>query len=167
VASRPEGTRLQALAERPHAADLYFWSAVSWGQWALERGTLAAARAGAAGEIRDLALRVLAIDPRMEQGGADRLLGRLHHQAPKIPLFTGWISRTHALAHLQRALELGPHNTVNQVFLAEAILDIDPSRKDEARRLLALCAAAEPRPEYLVEDAYYSGEAKALLSGLR
>lgn len=167
VASERDAARLAALAERPHAADVYFWTAVCWGQWALLRGTLAAARAGAASAIRDLALRLLALDPRMEQGGADRLLGRLHHQAPKIPLFTGWISKTKALVHLRRALELGPHNTVNQVFLAEAILDIDPARKDEARRLLTQCAFAEPRPEYLVEDTYYAAEAKALLAGLR
>jgi hypothetical protein len=121
---------------------------------------------GQGGEIRDLAQQLLALDAGMEQGGADRLLGRLHHQAPKIPLFTGWVSRPKALAHLRRALELGPRNTVNQVFLAEAILAHDPSRKDEALRLLALCAGAVPRPEYLVEDAYYSAEARALLARL-
>jgi len=162
-----DAARTAAIAARPHAADLYFWTAVCWGQWALLRGTLAAARSGAAGAVRDLAQRLLTLDPALEQGGADRLLGRLHHRAPRIPLFTGWISRTKALAHLRRALELGPRNTVNQVFLAEAVLDLEPQRRDEARRLLEECARSAPRPEYLVEDAYYEAQARELLARLR
>lgn len=164
--SRAPAGRIAALRGVPHSAQTYFWAAVCWGQWALLRGKLAAARTGAAGRIRDLAQTVLELDPGVEQGGADRLLGRLHHQAPKIPLLTGWISRSKAVAHLRHALELGPSNSVNQVFLAEALLDLEPSGKEEARRLLTQCALAEPRPKYLVEDAYYSAEASRLLATL-
>jgi hypothetical protein len=155
--------RMAALGSLPHAAETYFWTAVCWGQWAVLRGKLAAARAGAAGHIRDLAETVLALDPELEQGGGDRLLGRLHHQAPKIPFLTGWISKDKALAHLRRALERGPSNSVNQVFLAEALLDIEPSRRAEAVNLLAQCANAPPRAQYLVEDAHYAAEARRLL----
>lgn len=162
-----DAARTSAIAARPHSADLYFWTAVCWGKWALSRGTLAAARSGAAGKVRDLAERLLTLDPALEQGGADLLLGRLHHKAPRIPFFTGWISRTQALAHLRRAVELGPRNTVNRVFLAEAIINLDPHHKDEARRLLEECARTDPRPEYLVEDAYYEAQARELLARLR
>src|SRR5262245_43481248 len=68
-----DAARTAAIAARPGAAGLYFWTAVCWGQWALLRSTLAAARAGAAGRVRDLAQRLLELDPAFEQGGADRL----------------------------------------------------------------------------------------------
>src|SRR5262245_19434565 len=98
--AQPARARIPSLAGGPQAAPLYCWTAVNWGQWALLHGKLAAARSGAAGRIRDLAQAVLELDPALEQGGADRLLGRLHHQAPKIPFLTGWVSRTKAVAHL-------------------------------------------------------------------
>lgn len=159
--------RISVLKRVPQAATICFWTAVAWGEWALARGTLAAARAGAGPRIRDLAQTVVDLDPEMEQGGGYRILGRLHDQSPRIPLLTGWVSHEKALVYLRQALELGPHNTVNQIFLAEAILSHDPSRKDEARRLLEECAGATPRPEYRVEDASYSDLARKRLAGLR
>ena len=164
---RPKGdARIAALRSVPGAVALYFWAGVSWGEWALARGKLAAARGGAAGRIRDLAQTVIDVDPSYEQGGGHRIMGRLHDQSPKIPLLTGWVSRDKALASLRRALEQGPDNSVNQFFLAEAILDHQPGKIDEARRLLERCAAAVPRPELLVEDAHYAALARRRLAEL-
>ena len=163
----PRGAaRLAALKGQPEAVPLYFWSAVSWGEWALGRGTLAAARSGAAGKVRDLGQTVLDLDPAFEQGGGDRILGRLHAQSPHIILVTGWVSREKAVAHLEHALALGPQNTVNQLFLAEALLDHFPKRSEEARQLLEQCAAAVPRAEFLVEDRVFIGQAQARLQAL-
>jgi tetratricopeptide (TPR) repeat protein len=166
MAGRKTLERIPKLKGVPDAAEFYFWSAVAWGEWALIRGKLAAAREGAAGRVRDLGQTVIDLDPELEQGGGDRILGRLHDQSPKIPFLTGWVSRQEALAHLRRALELGPRNTVNQFFLAEAILDHDEAHKDEARRLLAQCAGATPRPEYQVEDTYYAELSRKRLAEL-
>jgi tetratricopeptide (TPR) repeat protein len=159
--------RLEALRRVPNAVDIYFWSAVAWGQWALTRGNLAAARKGAGGRIRDLSQRVVDLDPAFEQGGGYLILGRLHDQSPRIPFLTGWVSRPKAVASLRAALAQGPHNTVNQYFLAEALLDHQPDRKEEARLLLSQCAAAVPRPEFLVEDAHYAELARRRLAVLR
>lgn len=154
--ARPKGAaRIAALKGVPGAVSLYFWAGVSWGEWALLRGKLAAARQGAASRIRDLAQTVIDLDPAYEQGGGYRILGRLHDQSPRIPLLTGWVSREKALASLRRALEQGPDNTINQFFLAEAILNHEPSKIDEARRLLERCTRSSPRPELQVEDAGY------------
>ena len=155
--------RLLALRQVPNAIDIHFWGAVAWGEWALTRGKLAAARTGAGGRIRDLAQTVADLDPAYEQGGGHRILGRLHDQSPRIPLLTAWVSREKAVASLRQALAEGPDNTVNQYFLAEALLNHEPERKDEARRLLERCAAAAPRPEFLVEDAYYADLSRGLL----
>jgi tetratricopeptide (TPR) repeat protein len=159
--------RLEALRRVPNAVDTYFWSAVAWGQWALTAGKLAAARKGAGGHIRDYSQRVVDLDPSFEQGGGYLILGRLHDQSPRIPFLTGWVSRPKAVAYLREALAQGPHNTVNQFFLAEALLDHQPDRKEEARLLLTQCAAAVPRPEYQVEDAHYSELSRRRLADLR
>jgi len=159
--------RADALRPVPHAADVYYWTAALWGQWALARGKLAAARAGVGGRVLHLAQTVLALDPQLDEGGADRILGRLHDETPKIPLITGWVSKREALEHLRRSYAIGPRNSVTQFFLAEAILDHEPEKKEEARQLFTLCATSAPRSEYLVEDAHYAALARARLAELK
>ena len=80
---------------------------------------------------------------------------------------TGFVSRQEALSLLRRAHAVHPGNKVNQLFLAEAILRHEPGNRAEARALLERCATAEPRAEYLVEDAHYAALARDLLSTLR
>jgi tetratricopeptide (TPR) repeat protein len=167
VGSAQGAARTEALRKIPDAAAMHFWTAVAWGEWALVRGKLAAARQGAGGRIRDLGQAVVDLDPAFEQGGGYRILGRLHAESPKIPFITGWVSRDKAIAYLRQALGLGPQNTVNQVFLAEALLDHDRARRDEARALLERCAATAPRPEFLVEDAHYVEVSRRLLAQMR
>jgi tetratricopeptide (TPR) repeat protein len=167
VAGRKGEARLAALREVPEGAALYFWTAISWGQWALYTGKLSAARRGAAGKIRDYAETAIALEPGQEQGGAYVLLGRLHDQSPKIPFLTPWISRAKAIASLRRALEFGPDNTVALYFLAEALLHHAPERRDEAKALLERCASLPPRPEYLVEDRHYVELSQERLAMLR
>jgi tetratricopeptide (TPR) repeat protein len=166
VAGASGAARVRKLKTDPDAAAIYFWTGVSWGQWSLARGKLAAAKQGAAGKIRDYASTVIALDPELEQGGGYFLLGRLHDQAPWIPLLTSWVSHRDSIKYLRQALAIGPRNTVTLYFLAEAILHHDSSARPEARRLLALCAASAPRPEYLVEDAHYAEMARQRLQAL-
>lgn len=167
VSGRKDAARIAALREIPDAGEALYWAAVAWGEWALGRSRLAAARAGAAGRIRDLAQSVIDLDPKLEEGGGYRILGRLHDQSPKIPFVTGFVSRAEALALLRRAHAVHPGNVVNQFFLAEAILRHEPGSRAEARALLTRCATAEPRAEYLVEDAHYAALARDLLPSLR
>ena len=158
--------RIAALRREPHAAELYFWTAACWGQWALARGKLAAARVGVSGRVRDLAQTVLDLDPQLEDAGAHRILGRLHDQSPRIPLLTGWVSKRSAVEHLRQAHAIAPTNAIGQFFLAEALLEHEPAHAEEARRLLAQCATQPPRPEYLVEDRHYAELARARLEAL-
>jgi tetratricopeptide (TPR) repeat protein len=159
--------RIDALRRVPHAADVYFWTAACWGQWALTRGKLAAARQGVAGKLRDLAQTVIDLDPSLEEGGGDRVLGRLHHQAPRIPFLTGWVSREKALLHLRRSHAIAAHNSATRFFLADAILELELRNKEEALRLLRACRDEPPRPEYLVEDRFYAEEARRRLAAIK
>ncbi len=152
------------LKGTPDAVPAFLWAGVNWGKWALVFGKGAAARQGAAAKIRDYAAAVVALDPAWDEGGGYRVLGRLHHQTPSIPFVTGWASRTEALAALRRAVEIGPRNFVNRLYLAEAIWDYEKGRRDEARRMLEALVLESPTPGLEVEDARAQEDARALLA---
>jgi hypothetical protein len=149
---------------RPDVVPCFLWASVNWGKWALVFGKTAAARQGAAAKIRDYATAVVQIDPSFDEGGGYRVLGRLHHQTPSIPFITGWASRTDALKYLRLAVEKGPRNFVNRLYLAEAIWDYEKERRPEARRMLEALVADVPSPALPVEDARAQEDAKTLLS---
>jgi hypothetical protein len=79
---------------------------------------------------------------------------------------THWISREKALVHLRAAHSIAPESSHATYFLADALLNLSPSSRDEAVRLLQSCASRRARPEYLVEDAHYAEMARERLAGL-
>jgi tetratricopeptide (TPR) repeat protein len=147
-------------------ARLYFWGAVHWGLWAEAFGKIAAARQGVGGRLLRYSQIVVALDPLYDDAGGHRLLGRLHAEAPRIPFFTGWVDRDLAIAELTRAVEEGPADPFNRVYLADALLNHAPSRRAEALALLRQAAAAEPRPDELVEDTTALNLARSRLAEL-
>lgn len=160
-------SRIEALRLVKGAPALYLWTAGHWGEWALVRGKFAAARSGIAGKLRDLSQTVIDLDPTFEDAAGYRLLGRLHSEAPRIPFLTGWVSRDKALQYLRRAHETGPRHPVTWYFLAQAILEHQPEKRDEALSLLDRCANTPPRPDTLLEDARYATLARRQLDQLR
>jgi tetratricopeptide (TPR) repeat protein len=155
---------IEALRATPGSAELLFWVAVAWGEWAQNHSRFAAVRARAPSRIRDLAQRVVEVDPDLREGGGYLILGRLHDKTPSIPFVSGFVSSEKALSNLRMAYGAYPGNTINAVYLAEAIFRHDPPHRDEARRILTRVAAAKPRADYAVEDAHYIGLARKLLA---
>jgi hypothetical protein len=147
------------------AVPTFLWAAVDWGKWALAFGKTAAVKQGAASKIRDYAQAVILLDPAYDGGGGYRVLGRLHHQTPAIPFFTGWASRSLALKNLRLAVKTGPRNLVGRQFLAEAMWDYEPARRADARAILEKILAEMPDPDYLVENRKTQEEAAQLLKG--
>lgn len=141
----------KALAGDATAGETFFWNAVTWGQWALVHGKMAAVRQGVAARIRDSARAVIAIDPRLEDAGGYRVLGRLHAVSPKVVFFTGWIDRDEAVKDLKQAVDLAPGNLVNRFYLAEATHDFTEDKAAAVDLLKGILAAA-PHPDHLVED---------------
>ena len=163
-------SRVEFLRARKGAALLYLWTAGHWGEWALVRGKLAAARSGVAGRVRDLAQAVADIDPAFEDAAGYRILGRLHSEAPKIPFITGWVSHDKGVELLRRSLAAAPSHPVTGFFLAEALLEHragDPQSRAEALRLLDQVARSNPRPGTLLEDRRYATMAAERLEALR
>jgi hypothetical protein len=142
------------------AAPAYFWTAVAWGEWGQIVSRARAAKAGAASKIRDYSTKVIALDPKFEEGGGYRILGRLHDRAPRIPLVTGWVSRKEALRNLRSAVRVAPRNFVNRHFLAEALAGGTAAEKAEAIRIEQELVAEPPTAERLVEDLAIQEDAK-------
>ncbi len=153
-----------AVVSDRDALPTFFWTSVAWGQWALVSGKIKAVKTGAAEKIRDDASIVIALDPEFEEGGGYRILGRLHHQAPKIPFLTFWVSQDKAIENLRRAVAVNERNFVNRHFLAEALADGGPAERAEAVRIEESLAADAPSPGHLVEDLSIQEEAKRNLA---
>ncbi|HVT44826.1 MAG TPA: hypothetical protein VMT00_10575 [Thermoanaerobaculia bacterium] len=145
------------------AGEIYYWDAVNWGEWALVFGKLAAVRQGAADRIRRHSTIAMLIDPRLEGGGGAQVLGRLHHQTPRVPLLTGWASNALAVRYLREAAAAEPSNKITQVFLAEAMVANDPARRPEAIRILRSVIAAPADPAFAVEHEAARADARLLL----
>jgi tetratricopeptide (TPR) repeat protein len=153
----------KALSGNPDATPVILWAGVHWGLWGDSFGRAAAARQGVGDKIRRYAETGIALDERYDEAAGHRLLGRLHDQAPKVPFFTGWVDRDKAVAELRRAVALAPENFLNQLYLAEAILDHQPAKAAEAKEILRKLTARSPRPEWLVEDEKALAEARGRL----
>lgn len=142
-----------ALRRTPGAAELFVWDATSWGEWALVYGKMAAVRQGAADRIRRSATLAMLIDPSAERGGGARVLGRLHHQTPRVPFITGWASDTEAIRFLREALQQDPSDRLTKVFLAEALIDGGGAKgRAEAQRLLDEARRAPMDPDFAIEE---------------
>jgi tetratricopeptide (TPR) repeat protein len=154
----------KALSGIPEATPITIWAGVHWGLWGDAFGRLAAARQGVGDKIRRYAEIGIALDERYDEAAGHRLLGRLHDQAPKVPFFTGWVDRGKAVAELRRAVALAPDDFLNQLYLAEALLDHHSAKAAEAREILRKLIARPPSPTHLVEDEKALADARALLA---
>jgi tetratricopeptide (TPR) repeat protein len=154
----------KALSGIPEATPIALWAGVHWGLWGDAFGRLAAARQGVGDKIRRYAEIGIALDERYDEAAGHRLLGRLHDQAPKVPFFTGWVNRGMAVSELRRAVALAPDSFLNQLYLAEALLDHQADKAGEAREILRKLLARPPSPARLVEDEKALADARALLA---
>jgi len=127
---------------------------------------LSGAWQGAPKRIRDLAEAVLSLDPDAAQAGAYIILGRLHCEAPRVPLLTRWVSREKGLGFLRQAWR-APRQPGARVLPRRSAAEVG---RGAARRgacpAPALCRRAA-RPDFLVEDAHYAELARERLAALR
>src|SRR5258706_1469198 len=114
------------------AGEVFFWDSVNWGEWALAYGKMAAVREGAADRIRREATIAMLIDPKIDGGGPQRVLGRLHDQTPRVPFITGWASSREAVRFLKESVAIDPTNKITRVFLADAMVSNDSNGRPAA-----------------------------------
>src|SRR5262245_27821977 len=144
-------------------AEIYLWDSINWGEWALAYGKMAAVRQGAADRIKREATLAMQFDPKLEGGTPARVLGRLYNQTPHVPFLTGWASDKEAVRLLNESLKIDPANKITKVFLAEAMVDNDSHSKPAAIAMLREVIKAPNDPNYEVEWAAATDDARALL----
>lgn len=148
-----------AIAVSPDKPEGHFWVAANMGALAESFGTRQGLKYR--GDIRNELEIVLKIDPRFQEGSADRALGRWYNKVPG--LFGG--SDKKAEEHLRKSLTYNPTSTASLYFLAETLLD--ERKKDEARAVLEKLVAAPIDPDWAPEDREWKGKAQRLLQTLR
>ncbi|MCJ7682253.1 MAG: TRAP transporter TatT component family protein [Candidatus Aminicenantes bacterium] len=74
--------------------------------------------------------KVIDLDRSFEDGGADRVMGRVYF---KLPGFAGG-SKDKSIEHLEKSLEYGPDDPVSLLYYAETLLSM--KEKDKARAQL-------------------------------
>jgi tetratricopeptide (TPR) repeat protein len=152
-----------AARDIPGAGEIFLWDAINWGEWALAYGKLAAVREGAADRIRREATIAMLVDAKLEGGSPARVLGRLHDQTPHVPFITGWASSKEAVKFLNESMKIDPANKITKVFLAEAMVSNDGDTKPQAVQMLKEVVAAPNDPNFEVEQAAATDDARALL----
>lgn len=144
------------LAENwPRRVEGHYWLGVAEALQANAGGFLSAARKVRAAKA-SLA-RALELDPAYDQGGAHRVLGRLHY---KLPAILGGDNHL-AERHLRKALELGPRYWLTHIYLA--VLLRDQGRAGEAAELLRQVVAGPVEAEHEAEHLIWREQAKELL----
>jgi hypothetical protein len=162
----PEAIRGRLVATDVAPSDvarLYFWAAINWGAWSRTVGLLNAVRQGVANRLHRYTRITIALEPEYDEGGAFRLLGRLHAELPRVPFVSGWVDRGQALPLIERAYTLAPANPGNRLLLALTLLDLAPERRGEALDLLDQVGRLTPRPSMRIEDLAMRKEARGRL----
>jgi tetratricopeptide (TPR) repeat protein len=117
-----------AIALDAKCAPCHFWLGVSYGMYGQAKGMMQGL--GLVPNIKDAMNLVLKLDPAFEYSGANRVLGRLYHQLPRV---SGG-DNAKAIVYLQKACADSPTHPMNCTFLAEVLLD--EGRADEAKKAL-------------------------------
>ena len=145
----------KAIAADPGKADGHFWLGVNYGVYGEAKGVLKSL--ALVKPIKEEMRRVLEIDPAYDRGGADRVLGRVYHEVPRI----AGGSEKKSLEHLLRAVEYGPSVGLNLLYLADTYISLD--RIDDARRTLEAVIALEPLPDLVPETESEKAQARERL----
>ena len=114
----------------PKSAAVRYWYLVNLGSWAEVYGTMAAAKEGVAGLMRDHSKKIIEIDPSYSNGGGYFMLGAVHFKSPYIPFILSWPDNDLAVKNLKKAYGIGDPTPSQTVYLAQALYK--DGQKEEA-----------------------------------
>ena len=126
----------KAIAAEPEKPDGHYWLAVNNGKYGETKGVMKSL--SLVKPIKKSLIKVIELDRTYEDGGADRVLGRVFF---KLPGLAGG-SKDKSMEHLEKSKELGPDDPVTRVYLADTYLAND--KIEEARAELEYVLNMEP-----------------------
>lgn len=147
----------KAIASEPEKPDGHYWLGVNYGVYGETRGVLKSL--SLVDDIKEAMNKVIELDRAYEDGGPDRVLGRVYF---KLPGFAGG-SKEKSLEHLLKSKEFGPNDALTRIYLADTYLAF--KEVDKAREELELVISMEPDPRWVSGADEYKAEAKKMLQG--
>jgi tetratricopeptide (TPR) repeat protein len=133
---------VQLVEDRPEG---HYWLGINYGAYGEAKGILKSL--SLVKPIKEEMNKVLALNPSFDDGGADRVLGRVYYE---LPGFAGG-SKKKSLEHLLKSREMGPRVGLTRIYLADTYLSLDDIEK--AREELEFVMAMEPDPKLIPETA--------------
>ena len=113
----------KAIALEPGKPDGHFWLAVNNGKFGESKGVMKSL--GLVKPIKESLNKVIELDRSYEEGGADRVLGRVFF---KVPGIAGG-DKDESLKHLLKSIEYGPNDAVTLLYLGETYLALNEIEK--------------------------------------
>lgn len=149
----------KAVELNPKSIDAHYWLGVIYGVYGSAKGVTKSL--SLVDPIKEEMKTVIAMNPNYDDGGADRVLGRLYFKLPG--LFGG--DNDKSMAYLEQAVKKGPRRYLNHIYLAEVY--IDEGKKDQAKVLLNEVLAGPPQEGFEAEYAIdWKPQAKKLLDDM-
>ncbi len=145
----------KAVELEPEKPDGHYWLGVNYGVYGETRGVLKSL--SFVKPIKEAMNKVIELDRGYEDGGADRVLGRVYF---KVPGFAGG-SKKKSREHLLKSKELGPDDALTRCYLADTLLSL--KEKDKAREELEYVLSMESDPRWIVGVDDYKKDAKKML----
>ncbi len=131
----------KAVALEPEKPDGHYWLGVNYGVYGEARGVLKSL--SLVKPIKEAMNKVIELDRGYEDGGPDRVLGRVFF---KLPGFAGG-SKKKSLEHLLKSKELGPNDALTRCYLADTLLS--HKEVDKAKEELEYVLSMESDPRWI------------------
>ncbi|HHF42131.1 MAG: hypothetical protein DRJ11_01980 [Candidatus Aminicenantes bacterium] len=145
----------RAVELEPNRPEGHYWLGVNYGKYGEVRGVLKSL--SLVKPIKQEMNKVIEIDRSFEDGGADKVLGRVYF---KLPGFAGG-SKKKSLEHLLKAKEFSPSDPLTRLYLAETYLALNEVEK--ARQELEFVLSLEDDPRWISDVAACKEAARQLL----
>jgi len=128
----------KAIQLSPEQPDGYYWRGVNNGKYGESRGVLKSLFL--VKPIKSDMNKVIELDPKYEDGGAYRVLGRVYF---KLPGYAGG-DNEESLKLLEKSIEIGPEDANTRLFLGETLLAMNEIER--AREELEFVLSMEDDP---------------------
>ena len=145
----------KAIDLEPEKPDGYYWRGVNNGKYGETRGVLKSL--SLVKPIKNDMNKIIELDRSYEDGGPDRVLGRVYF---KLPGFAGG-SKDKSLEHFEKSKEYGPNDPFTRLYLAETLMGL--KEIDKAREELDFVLNMEDDPLWVSGVNECKEEAKELL----
>ncbi|NOR21289.1 MAG: hypothetical protein GQ476_01115 [Candidatus Aminicenantes bacterium] len=145
----------RAVGMEPEKPGGHYWLGVNYGVFGEPKGVLKSL--SLVKPIKEAMNKVIELDRGYEDGGPDRVLGRVYF---KVPGIAGG-SKKKSLEHLLKSKELGPNDALTRCYLADTFLSL--KEVDKAREELEYVLSMESDPRWIAGVDDCKEDAKKML----